>query len=145
MSKVDIGIVKYVNHSSCKAWASSRLLTGASRLLQSRRSSSRFSIFVEAAKCAVLVIAILLACGEVLGQVILQACDVSTGLTSRSLFRTVCPVIRLMSGTFLDVNAALQKRFIRAQGMNITILRSSYDSWLAITSSPRMMKTWLRS
>ena len=68
-------------HSSCKAWASCRHLTGAFRLLRHRRSGSRFYIFVEAAKCAALLIAISLYCDEVLEQVLLQACGRWADLT----------------------------------------------------------------
>ena len=46
---------------SSKAWATSRWLTGAVRVLGSLCSSSRFSIFVEDAKCAALLIEISLA------------------------------------------------------------------------------------
>ena len=67
-----------VYHSSCEVWASCGRLTGA---LWSRRSSLRFSVFVEAAKCAVFLIAIWLDCDEVLGQVLLQACGHWADLT----------------------------------------------------------------
>ena len=63
-----------VNYSSSKPWSSCPWLTGPFRLLRGRRPSSRFPIFVEAAKCAALLIAISLDSDEVLGQVLLQAC-----------------------------------------------------------------------
>ena len=136
-----------VYHSSCTIWASCRWLTSDFRLLWSRRSSSRFSILAVAAKCAALLIAIPLACDEVLGQVLLQ--DVGTGLISRCLFPTVSPVINLFLGIFVDASAALQKRFLRVQWMNITVFRRRCDTWLAtsltIANSHTMMKTFLQS
>ena len=70
-------------------------------------------------------------------------------LASRSLFRIVRPVIRLMQGIFLDANPALRKRFLRMHGMNITILRRSCDTSLAtslaVANSHRMVKTRLQS
>ena len=133
-----------VYHSSCKVWASCWWLTDAFRLLWSQRSSSRFTIFGEAAKCSVLLIVISLACDEVLGHR-----PVGTGLISCSLSRTVCPVILLLLGIFLDASAAWQKRFLRVQWMNITIFRRGCDTWLAtslmIAKSHRMMKTCLQS
>ena len=62
-----------------------------------------------------LLIVISLAYDEVLGPVLLQACGIV--LLSRSLFRTVCPVIRLLLGIFLDAHAALRKHFLGCGGL----------------------------
>ena len=102
-----------VYHSSSKVWASSRWLTGAFRLFWSWCSRSRFSIFVEPAKCAALLIAISLACNMVLGQGLLHVCGHWVDFTQ--LFPTVIRLL-LAQGYFSKPMQHYGKDFLGCSG-----------------------------